>query len=54
LCPKIDYKKAKKLFGIWGGIPRVVLQKASTEAIRICDLDMIVKILGDVVDPKLK
>ncbi|CAJ0889839.1 14423_t:CDS:2, partial [Entrophospora sp. SA101] len=49
-----EISASKKLFGIWGGIPRVVLQKASTEAIRICDLDMIVKILGDVVDPKLK
>nr|CAG8626872.1 2875_t:CDS:2 [Entrophospora candida] len=58
LYHKVDYKKAKKLFGMWGGIPQVVLQKASTEAInlinqemegaiRICDLDMI------VVDPKL-
>ncbi|CAG8650140.1 3537_t:CDS:2 [Funneliformis caledonium] len=64
LYPKVDYEKAKKLFGMWGGIPRVVLQKASTVpinlinqemegAIRICDLDMIVKIIGDVVDPKL-
>src|SRR6185369_12413072 len=52
LYPKVDYEKAKKLFAMWGGIPRVVLQKASTEAInlinqemegaiRICDLDMI-------------
>ncbi|CAH1769951.1 16072_t:CDS:2 [Entrophospora sp. SA101] len=48
-----EISASKKLFGIWGGIPRVVLQKASTEAIRICDLDMIVKIVGDVVDPKL-
>nr|CAG8518164.1 12823_t:CDS:2 [Entrophospora candida] len=45
LCPKVDYGKAKKLFGMRGEMEG---------AIRICDLDMIVKIIGDVVDPKLE
>ncbi|CAH1764122.1 8525_t:CDS:2, partial [Entrophospora sp. SA101] len=45
LCPKVDYEKAKKLFGMWGEMEG---------AIRICDLDMIVKIIRDVVDPRLE
>ncbi|RIB02127.1 hypothetical protein C2G38_2228677 [Gigaspora rosea] len=48
-----DYKKAKKLFEMWSGIPQIVLQDANAKtiniinqemeaAIKACDLDMIV------------
>ncbi|CAG8651351.1 2947_t:CDS:2, partial [Funneliformis caledonium] len=54
LFPKVDDKKIKELFKIWGGVPQIVLQKASTvlielihqemdSAITSCEIDMIVK-----------
>ncbi|CAG8458854.1 20599_t:CDS:2 [Gigaspora margarita] len=65
LYPKVNYEKAKTLFEKWEGVLQVVLQDASRKAINIinqemeaaigtCDFDMIVRIIGDVVDPRLE